>query len=677
VSGIFGVWHRDGEPVDRDVMQRASERLAHRGTDGHGVWQDGSVALGARLMFTTPESLREVQPIVRPESRLVLCADARIDNRDELLPLVAAGRRPDEISDPELILCAYETWGAGCVARLLGDFAFAVWDRRQQAILLARDPMGVRPLYYHVGEKSLAFATEIKGLLAFPEVPRRLNESMVVRFLEEIVDERELTMYESILRLPAAHWIRIGTQRVTRERYWRLDVGHELRLGTDGEYAEALRDVFSKAVSCRVRSAFPVGSTLTGGLDSSSIACVARDVLATRRATPLDTFSAVFPGLPEPERRVADESRFIDAVVATGGLTSHRVAADELDPWLDFDRVLWHLDEAPLAYNLYLHWALFGAARQAGVRVFLDGLDGDACVGYGREKLTELARGGHWAAFEAEIRALCDVFQDSADASAMAQQYAIPVIDALAREGEWRRWATAMRELWRRFGMGRRQLAVDHGLRPLVLGIRDRVRRSSGRAPPPLLASVAMAARVGYDRFAPRAASPMPSSAAEAHRAGLEQPAYQLALEIGNKAAAAFGMEMRFPFFDRRLMQFCVSLPVDQKLSNGWPRAVFRRAMEGILPSAVQWRAQKQDLSPAFRRGLRRSAEALLQTFTSNSKSVSVPVVDRTLLDKLYTRFTLDADSRTERSDGHALYRASSLLRWLAGDGWDVPSRPR
>jgi len=373
MSAIVGLYSLDGQPVNRGDLERMVDTVAHRGPDAAGVWNRGSIGLGQRMLWTTPESLDERLPLVDKAGDVVLTADARIDNRDELIAALGVTDHPHgEISDSELILSAYKQWGEACAEKLVGDFAFAIWDGLRQRLFCARDHLGVKPFYYHQSSRAFAFASEIKALLSLPGVPFRLNEMRVADHLAGMFEDRTITFYQDIFRLPAAHSMTVGREGMRVRRYWSLDVSREVRLKSDGEYAEAFRTIFTDAVRCRLRSAFPMGALLSGGLDSSAIVCAARKVLAEQGKHRLHTFSAIFPGLPEADLRRIDERPFIDAVVSMGGLIPHFVHADRLSPLEEIDRVLWHEDEAVLAPNLYMHWALYRAAHQQGVRVLLD-----------------------------------------------------------------------------------------------------------------------------------------------------------------------------------------------------------------------------------------------------------------------------------------------------------------
>src|SRR2546422_5671131 len=351
-------------------------RLAHRGPDGAGVWSEGTVGLGHRLLHTTPESLRERLPLASGDGTLVLTADARIDNRAELLGALDRGV---EATDAELILAAYERWGERCPEHLLGDFVFVIWDARRAALFCARDHFGVKPFYnHHAPGRLFAFASEIKGLLALAEVPRRLNETRVADYLVPLLEDKVITFYEDILRLPPAHRMTVTREGVRTEQYWALDPEREIRMKSDEEYADAFREIFTEAVRCRLRSAFPVGSMLSGGLDSSSVVCVARQLLQQNGGNRFHTFSIVFDDVPE-----CDERRYVEAVLAGGGADPHYIRGDLLSPLGDVDRFLDHQDEPLSVPNLFLYWAACRLASESGMRVFLDGVDGDTTVSHG------------------------------------------------------------------------------------------------------------------------------------------------------------------------------------------------------------------------------------------------------------------------------------------------------
>lgn len=637
MSAIAGVLYRDDRPVAEVELQRMAEALAHRGPDGSAVQVYRPVGLVHRMLWTTPESRHEELPRLDAEEDLFLTADARLDNRDELIVALGLGGQPREnIPDTEIILRAYQRWGEDCPTHLLGDFAFALWDGREQKLVCARDPMGVKPLYYYSGREVFAFATEIKALLALPDMPCRLNEERVAEFLVPTFDDRTATFYQEIFRLPAAHVLIAGIDMSRMRRYWAPDSSRVVRCSSDEEYVEGFRALFREAIRTRLRSAYPVGSTLSGGLDSSSITCTAVQILSEQRDFNLHTFSAVFPDLPDADLRLIDEREYIEAVVALGSFRPHYVRGDRLSPLQDVDTVLWHADEPFVAPNLYLHWALYGAAQRQGARIFLDGIDGDTTVSHGLGYLAELAGTGRWRSLVREATVLAATSGLSSSPRRIVWEYGIlPSIPS----GPSRLW---------------------HNMR-------DRFGRNPHFGD---LVNPAFAQRVGLAgrlRGAEESNRSRARAEREIHRRGLMSPIVPYVLELADKAAAAFELEPRYPFFDRRLIEYCLGLPADQKLRAGWTRSIMRRAMEGILPPKVQWRAQKANLSPNFTRQLfDRERETLDRVIYRKLNAIDA-YVDMQSLRAAYQRYTSDA-TRTPH-DAAGIHRAVMLALWLEQTG--------
>ena len=599
MSGIAGFLRRDGAPALMEDVSSMITAIAHRGSDDNGVWAEGSVALGSCLLRTTPESINEHLPLQASGAPFVITADARIDNRADLKG--ALGLHGDErITDSDLILSAYAKWGEECPIYLIGDFSFAIWDGREQKLFCARDSAGTRSLYYFAAPGVFAFGSEIKAILSLSEIPAELNEQRVGDFIINLFEDRAITFYKNILRLPAAHSLTVTRDRLAIRNYWKLDPSREIRFRTDQEYTEAFREIFGEAVRCRTRSSVPIGSALSGGLDSSAIACYARDVLIQNDSrAKLHTFSVIFPGAPEQDLRSIDERDYVETVLRTGSFEPHYVRGDHLSPLADMARVHRHLDEPNLAPNLYLHWGMYAAAQQQGVRVFLDGLDGDTTVSHGFELLDDLAKKLRWMRLYRESSQLANnLFQGSN-----------------ARRILWRYCLRDMMPNWTH-----RAWRLAHG----------RFAELRGNS---TLVSAAFEQRLQLRRRAlDLSNSPKPKRAREYHLKALQYSLYAHALEMADKASAAFGIEARYPFFDRRLIEFCLALPAGQKLANGWNRVVFRRAMQGILPREIQWRCGKGNLSSNFHRKLLEFETGALDQLTAPGGARISPYVDMAAL---------------------------------------------
>ncbi|MDY6845348.1 MAG: asparagine synthase-related protein, partial [Thermodesulfobacteriota bacterium] len=396
MSGICGISNMDGKPLIPSVLDEMMNVLSHRGPDGSGVWYEGPVGLGHHMLYTTPESLHEKLPQKSGSTDLVITADSRIDNRDELLETLGVPHHMQNgMPDSIIILKAYEKWGEDCPNRLLGDFAFAIWDVKKRQLFCARDHIGIKAFYYHSSPCFFAFASEIKGVLSVPNVPCKINEVAVADFLVCNQHDWEGTFYKEILRLPPAHCLVLNAKGLKVRRYWKPEVSYSLKLSSNDEYAEALREQMFCAVHCRMRSAFPIGVTLSGGLDSSSVACIAARKLNGHEGKLI----AVSSALPENHSGIeTDEREYIEAVRRQeNNIDVEYVFAKGVTPFDNLDSQFVKADQPFRDLFYYMSDALYDAVQRHGVRILLSGFGGDITVSFnGMGFMAYLARTGHW-----------------------------------------------------------------------------------------------------------------------------------------------------------------------------------------------------------------------------------------------------------------------------------------
>ncbi|WP_414575538.1 lasso peptide isopeptide bond-forming cyclase [Anabaena sp. CCY 9402-a] len=642
MSGIVGIYQLNGQPVDHEQLTRMVDAIAHRGPDGADIWCSGSVGLGHRMLWTTPESLQEKLPMLNPAGNLVLTADVRIDNRDELISALQIKHYPAEkITDSYLVLAAYEQWGEQCPKHLIGDFAFAIWDERKQQLFCARDAMGVKPLYYYRFKQTFIFASEIKSLLTFPGVPCQINEAMVADYLAKILfcGRKEDSFYTDIRELRAAESLTISPNRTEIKSYWCPDLSYELNLSSDEQYVEAFREIFMEAVRCRLRSAFPIGSTLSGGLDSSSIACTARQLLAKEGRQKLHTFSAIFPSLAEISPKI-DERPYMAAVLAQGDYQAHDVHADQLSPLMDVDQVYLHGEEPIPAPNFYMDWAVFKAASEQNLRVLFTGIDGDTTITYGFQYLSELAASFRWLKLMEEGTALAKVWKKSA--RHVIWNYGLksvvpePIVEVLQRL--------------------RGSYQTD-----------DSLEESLTLLNPEFAQRLGMAERMQTETVKSLMDQRSSMSAREAHWLALNNGSVRYALQWLDKTAAAFSLEARHPFCDRRLVEFCLALPSSQKLHKGWTRSILRRAMEGILPKDVQWRLGKGNLGANFRLRLLGDERATLEQVIFQESHLIENYVNILKLQSAYSRYAANPNAADPESVD--IFVAVNLALWIKQSG--------
>jgi asparagine synthase (glutamine-hydrolysing) len=257
------------------------------------IWCEGPIGLGQQLLWVTPESQHERGPVVDVATGLAIVAASRLDNRDVLLQVLALPPALwSTLPDSQVLLYAYRQWDTACVERLLGDFAFVIWDGPRQRLFGASDYMGMRALYYYHDDRRFIFASEIKGLLAHPDIPRRLNEQTLARLAvpASLLLDKSATFFAGIQQFPAAATLTVTATNQHWRPYWEPDRQARLHL-PEAEGFEAFQELWGQAVAARVRSPYPMASLLSGGLDSSAVVAVAARELQRQNRRLLLTFA--------------------------------------------------------------------------------------------------------------------------------------------------------------------------------------------------------------------------------------------------------------------------------------------------------------------------------------------------------------------------------------------------
>lgn len=553
MSGIVGIYRADGRAVAPGLLERMSQAMAHRGPDREGQWVSGPIGLGHRLLYTTPESLDEKQPVTDDRRECWLVWDGRLDNREELIAaLKAAGRFLRGQTDPELVVDAYRQWGVDCLKRLIGEFAFALWDGRTQSLLCARDRLGLKPFHYTWDGVTFLFSSEVKPLLAVSGTMPEPDDEMVLAFLlrEFREGDQGRTFFQGIRRLPPGYLLRLQEGRLRIERYWAIDPARETRYARDEEYAEHFLSLFREAVRCRTRSGFPIGAFLSGGLDSSAIVCIAERLFSESGvlSLPLEAFT-MFSDHPD-----SDEREYVQQVIRATGIKVHEVYGSDPDPLDRFDELLWQVESPIVAANRQSSLTLKEAILGAGCHVLLSGDGGDQLLD--------------------EIDYLGDL---------LSRLMPLRFIRETRAFAEWyggRPWEFA-------------QMAFATVLPP---GLKYWGKRIERRAPPRWI-NAQLARQVGLrERIRePRHRVQFPSFCQADTYLSVFSPYYLLKLEVDERAAASWGTEVRYPFLDSRLVEFILSIPWDRRTRNGERKRILRASMQGIVPEAIRSRKGKGD----------------------------------------------------------------------------------
>jgi asparagine synthase (glutamine-hydrolysing) len=564
MSGITGICNVDGRPADRALLQRLTQAMAHRGPDGIGHWVAGPVALGHAMLHTTPESLRETQPMsmqAAEQGGLCLTLDGRVDNRSELRAALASkGCTPRADTDAELVLRAYECWGEDCASHIIGDFAFAVWDERNRKLFCARDPLGIRPFYYHFDGRAFAFSSDLRPLLEMPGYRRRPNPGMLGEYLSDSITSNDETLFQDIRRLPPAHRLVLKDGSLSISRYFDFDPGKFIRYGSDEEYAEHFFEIFREAVSCRLRSHAPVALWLSGGLDSCSILGMAgqleKEGVITNRQLASYTLACSHPD--------GDERAYVSEAAAMWGFDAHSLDVEDVAVESMVDSIRRHQDfPDPSPWD-----ELNVLAEINGSRVNLVGDGGD-----------------EWLA------------GDMAHCADLLRQLRIPTLiwqfrHDVAQDRAWDWTGRAGRPPFSQF----MQWCI-HPLipSPLKSAARRILRRNAAPSwiPPDFARAVGLQDRLRRPKTPPR----FPTIAQQRTHALLDDGNIVMGREMADRGNAYQRMEGRQPFHDRRLIEFALALPENQRWRGDQTKYVLRHALRKHLPDSIRRRRTKADFS--------------------------------------------------------------------------------
>jgi asparagine synthase (glutamine-hydrolysing) len=547
MSAQAGIWNFRGDPTDRHLLSRYSSLLQRLGPEGDFTYSDGPVALAYRPFHTTAESRRERQPYVSRRG-FVITWDGRLDNRDELTAELGTYLEgaPTDVS---IIAAAFDRWGTGCFRRIVGDWAMAVWEPLDRELCLAVDYLAIRHLFYWVTDRTVFWATDPDPLVRLSESTFHLDDEYIAGFLTTD-PESHLSPFKEIQEVPAGHFVRIKPGSSSIERYWHPGPKLLIRYATDAEYEEHFRDVFRRAVRRRLRSDSPILAELSGGIDSSSIVCVADDILAHEGAeTPrVDTLSK--HDTTEPN---GDDWTFFQKIEEKRGRTGHHIDTANLAgsrSGLQYDTF------AALPGRIGLGRALeaerAAVIRGGGYRTVLSGIGGDEflggipdpCAQLG-DLLFQLKLGGLW-------RKLIE--WSLVKRTPWIQLLASVLIDLLPPVAARHFLREARPENW-----------IDQ----------DFAKRSR-------ISLLQLGPQETLEFWLPTRRSYFRAVLAMGNRMA-KRPYLKPALE-----------DTRYPYLDQNLIEFVLAIPATQLLRPGQRRSLQRRSLAGLVPAEVLDRRTKQ-----------------------------------------------------------------------------------
>lgn len=398
MSAIYGYISLNGRPLNPESLFRLREMMEDYPHDASFYREEEGCMLGQILRWDTPESLHEHFPLMDEGGNIVFVAAGRIDNREELFRLLKVPHleRP-AMTDGRLMFLSYCTWGRDACNRLLGDWSFSAWHKKEKKLFIGRDHAGIMAVYYHQGKDFLVFSSSLKVLLCLPEVPKDIDELRVAQILTAWPGDGEATCYRHILNLKPGHFLEVQEGRVTKTMFWELTEQPELILPREEDYYERFRELFSEAVRTRLRSYSNVGIMLSGGYDSTSVAAVAALELA-RQNKELYAFTSVpyYTDCRVPPGRIANEGPLAASLARKYPNIRHFLIDAAGYPVLgSVDKAVEMLGE-PLhaAGNQYWNHAIYDTAEEHSVRVLLNAQGGNGVISWPTGKPRLFAKKG-------------------------------------------------------------------------------------------------------------------------------------------------------------------------------------------------------------------------------------------------------------------------------------------
>ncbi len=549
IAGIIG--NRAVNPAAVEHMNKLQE---HRGPDDEGLWRstDGKVVLGHRRLSIIDTSPAGHQPMASGPQ--VITFNGEIYNYLEIAEkLKAKGVQLETASDTEVLLKAYQHWGERALDELNGMFAFAIYDAEQHRLFCARDRFGEKPFLFHRSKAYFAFASEYKALLTLENVSSTYDQNRMLRFLyhpTQGLDDDIQTLFDDIKQLPPGHSLTLDTETLEYkiQRYWDV-VPNEMYAKMSEQDAQIhFRELFSDTIKLRMRSDVPVGSCLSGGLDSSAIVCIAKELLG--KDSSYDVFTGRFPGTE------SDEWSWAKQIIEYTNTESHVTEPTAEDFSADLGQFMWH-NELPVgSSSQYAQWCVFRLAKEAGITVLLDGQGGDELLG------------GYEQYFEKYIASLSSNI--NAERAKIEARYPLSLL-------------TNSQSIKRN---------LPQGLRHFLAGI-------TGTGSDFSFGLTRSAAAMLHQNL-----PPAPENAAAFHP--LAGALYQemlhthlpVLLRYGDRNSMAHSREVRLPFCDHRLAEFTFSLPPEYLMGGAETKRLLRGATKGLLPENVRTRWNKQGFLP-------------------------------------------------------------------------------
>ncbi len=538
MCGIAGIFNLNGEIVEEKKIKDMTDILVHRGPDGEGYYIKDNIGLGHRRLAIIDLSDEAKQPMCNEDGKIWIVYNGEVYNYIELMEeLKKKGHKFKSKSDTEVIIHSYEEYGLGCLEKFIGMFAFAIWDSKKNILFCARDRFGIKPFYYFFNGNRFIFASEIKAIFESGYVKKIPNEEIICDYLiYALKNHKEDTFFSGIKTIKPAHFIVVEKNKIIKEKYWDINPENKIKEKDENLIREEFLKHFKNSIEIHLRSDVPVGTCLSGGLDSSAIVCM---VDKLNKNPDMFSFSAVYGDFKY------DEKKYIDIVIKNTKLKGFFTYPKSEELKEEIDKIIYHQEEPFSSTSIFAQWKVMSLAKEKGLKVLLDGQGAD-----------EILAGYHYYYFPFFLDLIKDLkikkflkelkyylnFHNYSIISTIFKifYYALPEnidrrIYYLARKNGFNFKYSKENKIER----GNFKSIFDNDLYINLI---------------------------------------------------IKLPAL---LHYEDRNSMAHSIEARVPFLDHRLVEFLFSLPSEYKINNGFTKAILRESMVVIMPEEILKRKDK------------------------------------------------------------------------------------
>jgi len=600
MSAIYGIINKDGRPVEPEMLQKMKQAMNHRATQGSGELISGNAAFGFCHLVVYPNQEHEQLPLV--DGDLLFTANAHLHNREELLKKLGFdGKQYATTSDSYLILQAYKKWGKDCVHHLDGEYVFVIWSTLSQQLFCAVDHIGFKPMYYYDTNEEYIFCSEIKGIEAVKRTANYFDEEALVELFFKKGDAAS-TYNKEVRRLGGGSFLKLNERRITSTKYWHPYTERRCLFQSDKEYFQCLQDIIRNAIKSRLNPNVKIGISLSGGLDSGSIACILSEILKEKNL-PLYAFSSV-AGDPENDN---DEREYLEVISRhCGNIEQTFITAEQCNMSESLATAMFTDEQIPnSAY--YMDHALLSAAKEKGVGIMYYGYGGDeAASTEGNTTVYHLLRNLSFRKALEIGKEVCDVYNMTATKAFKALVvHKIPMLTFRYEPAVYRDFVDCLKP-----GVKRNHRLFKNYETVFRL---DK-----------LIASNQLA---------------------------------KITATLFDNRNAYYNIASAIPFFDKNIIEFLLQVPPEYFLKGGYLRSFFRNSMKNVLPESIRWRKTKSSYVPDGKKVLENESNSIFSKINNHHSHIFEKYFDYLRLQHFCS--TVQATKKTNYSSQGLI-----LLKW-------------